>query len=189
MYESHNLVPLIITVSLFWIIMIENIQSSSTTHVDNIIQDLSMQVILVYMVLHLQTLEKIIKLLILTENKKNLFMLQEFPKNRQELFIFTTKKSMDSVMEIQLPLERLKVWKKLTENNTKLLLDLLTALLLEILLNSILMSQVVLLQKLKCLLSKSSTHQKGVYHILILLIQNKCQFAAGKNSVSLNNSM
>lgn len=72
-------------------------------------------------------------------------MLQEFPKNRQELFIFTTKKSMDSVMEIQLPLDRLKVWKKLTENNTKLLLDLLTALLLEILLNSILMSQVVLL--------------------------------------------
>ena len=148
-----------------------------------------MQVILVYMVLLLQTLEKTIKLLILTENKKNLSILQEFPNNKQELFIFMIKKSMDLVTEILLPSERSKVWKKLMENSTKLLLDHLTASLLEIPPNSILMSQAVLLSKLKSQLFKNSTHWKEVYHILILLIQNKCQFAVGKNSVFLNNFM
>lgn len=75
------------------------------------------------------------------------------------------------------------------ENNIKLLFDLLTALLLEILPNLAHMWLEVLLCRLKCQFSRNSTLYKKVYHTLILLTPKKCQSAVGKNLDILNNCM
>lgn len=54
----------------------------------------SMEATLVYMDLLLLTLEKIIEFLILTENNKNLSILQEFHKKKLLLCICMMRKSM-----------------------------------------------------------------------------------------------
>ena len=62
------------------------------------IMDLFMQAILVSMALLLLILEKIIKSLMVLENRQNLFILLESLKKKEDWFVFMKKKSMDSMM-------------------------------------------------------------------------------------------
>ena len=62
------------------------------------IMDLFMQAILVSMALLLLILEKIIKSLMVLENRQNLFILLESLKKKEDWFVFMNKKSMDSMM-------------------------------------------------------------------------------------------
>lgn len=139
--------------------------------------------------LHLLTLDKIIKFLMQLENNKNLFILQELLKNKQQSSIYTIKRNMDLVMEIQLHLDKWKECTKSMENNSKLQFDHQIVLLLEIPQALVLMLVEELLQKLRYLFIKNFIPLKEAYHIHIHHNQNKCPFVVGKNSDILNNYM
>lgn len=84
--------------------------------------------ILVFMVLPLLILVKIIKYLILMENKKSLSILLAFLRMKLELFTCMMKKGMGLMMGILLFLDKSKECKSSTEKSIKLLLSHLIAL-------------------------------------------------------------
>ena len=58
--------------------------------------------ILVFMAIHLLTMEMLIKFLMLQDNKENLFILLESPLRKRLQYIYMKKKDMALTMEILL---------------------------------------------------------------------------------------